>query len=289
MTIQAGEVVRCIINKSNGYYKLAEKYNGKMGYVYADYLLESSNATFEYAEELDTADDKTGLVELYGYTINNEKLFRIGLYDDNEWYEFTYPLIQVGSQDFSKDKTIAPAPKTKTTVEGEDDKLTVTKETLLSGQYADWNDFYGKLGIQRKNGKWQSWIYKIKDGKTVKSLVRNEVQVTGSPTGKLAYIVAYFGTSADSVEKASDVSISHVRVKNLNPNATTLKNVTLFEVGDVIKVDCFNNNVYLNGLPYSNVDIGSQFFGLDVGENTIKISSDDNELSSSVIYNERWL
>ena len=300
-TVPVGQTLRCYYNKKyldptdkkkkRYYYKLASKYKGYTGYVMVDNLTQASDTYYEYEEELNTADDKTGMVELYGYTINNEKLFRIGLYDDNPYYEFTYPLIQVGSKDFLKDKTVAPAPKVKTTVSGRDDKLTVTKDYLVSGRYGDWNEFVGKVGIQRKIGKWKAWIYKIKDGKTVKKLPsKSEIKVSGSPTGNLAYIVAYFGTCAESSDKASGVAITHVTVKNLNPKTTTNQNVSIFEEGDTLKVDCYNNRVYLNDKPYnSKVDIGSQFFPLEIGENTIKVSSDDTDISTSVIFNERWL
>lgn len=299
-TIPAGKTIRCIYNpkyldptdkkKERYYYKLAEKYNGHTGYVTAKNLTEASDTYYEYEEEPNTADDKMGIVELYGYTVNNEKLFRIGLYDDNPYYEFTYPLIQVGSEDFLKDKTVAPAPKTKTTVSGSGDRLTVTKDNLLSGKYGDYNEFYGKLGIQRKDGKWKAWVYKIKDGATVKQLLKGETKISGSPTGKLSYIVAYFGTSVDNIEKASGIALNHVNVKNLNPRTYTMEDVKIFEEGDVLRVDCYNNRVYKNDKPYdSHIDIGSQFFGLDVGENGIKITSDDKGITSSVIFNERWL
>lgn len=300
-TIPAGKTIRCIYNpkyldptdkkKERYYYKLAEKYKGHTGYVAVKNLTEASDTYYEYEEELNTADDKMGMVELYGYTANNEKLFRIGLYDDNPYYEFTYPIIQVGSDDFLKDKTVAPAPKTKTTVSGSGDKLTVTKDNLLSGKYGDYNEFYGKLGIQRKNGKWKAWIYKIKDGATVKQLLKGETKISGSPTGELSYIVAYFGTSAESSEKASGIAINHVTVKNIDPKTyQTNENLAIFEEGDTLRIDCYNNRVYLNDKPFeSKTDIGSQFFGLDVGENEIKITSDDTDITSSVIYNERWL
>ena len=299
-TILAGKTIRCYYDKKyldptdkskkRYYYKLAEKYKGYTGYVLISNLTEASDTYYEYEEELNTADDKMGMVELYGYTANNEKLFKIGLYDDNPYYEFTYPLIQVGSKDFLKDKTVAPAPKVKTTVSGSGDKLTVTKDNLLSGRYGSWNEFYGKLGIQRKNGKWKAWVYKIKDGTTVKQLLKNETEVVGSPTGNLAYIVAYFGTSAENSTKASGVAINHVNVKNISPKTSTNQNLTIFEEGDTLRIDCYNNRVYLNDKPFeSKTDIGSQFFGLGIGENEIKVLSDDTDISASVIYNERWL
>ena len=121
-------------------------------------------------------------------------------------------------------------------------------------------------------------------------MLKGETKISGSPTGNLAYIVAYFGTCAESPEKASGIAINHVSVKNLNPKTMTNQNISIFEEGDVLRVDCYNNRIYLNDKPYSTkVDLGSQFFPLEVGENSIKISSDDTGLSSSVIFNERWL
>ncbi|MDB2049346.1 distal tail protein Dit [Clostridium perfringens] len=272
--------------KKRYYYKLAEKYKGHTGYVAVTQVIQASDVSYEYDEELETADDKTGIIEVYGWGINGEKIFRMGLYDDDKFWEFTYPLIQVGSTDFLKDKTVAPTPKKKTEISGSDDKLTVKEETYLSGEYGDWNNFYGKLGIQRKNGKWKAWVYKIKDGKTVKSYPKSETTVYGSPTAGLAYITMYQGTQ--DPQKSSGLSLSHLKVQQLNKVNPATTNVQKFKCGDVIKFDCFNSVVYLNGKEYNNVDIGSQFFPLETGENIIKLRSDDDDLSTEVIYNERW-
>lgn len=300
-TIPAGASIRCIFDpsyldsededKSRYYYKLAQPYNGYDGYVLVENLTAASNTYYEYAEKLETADDKVGIVELYGYTANNEKLFKMGMYDDNPYYEFTYPIIQVGSKDFLKDKTVAPAPKTKISASGNDEKLTVTKDALLSGRYGDWNKFYGKIGIQRKEGNWKAWVYKIEAGQTVKQILQNDTNVSGSPKGNLAYVVAYFGTCADSRENASGVAINNIEVKDLTPEKSKInKNITIFDIGDTLKVDCYNNRIYLNDKPFSSkVDIGSQFFPLELGDNTIRILSDDDNVSSSIIFNERWL
>jgi len=298
-TVYKGNIIRCITSKKyldptdkkkeRYYYKLAKKYKGYTGYVLISCLTEASDTYYDYEIEPETADDKLGMVEVYGYTANNEQLFRMGLYDDNPYYEFTYPLIRVGNKDFLKDKTVAPAPKTVTRYEGDSDKLTVTKDALLSGKYGSWNEFWGKLGVQRKNGKWKAWVYKIDNGKTVKPLTKKEVKISGSPTGSLSYIVVYFGTSADTAAKASGMALTHVSIKNLNTSITSAENIKKFNAGDVIKIDCYNNNTYLNDLPFSDIDIGSQFFELTPGESQIKINSDDDDLSSSVIFNERWL
>ncbi|WP_434796621.1 SH3 domain-containing protein [Terrisporobacter vanillatitrophus] len=295
-TISAGDTVRLISStkyldpsdqkKQRYYYKLREKYKGYTGYVAVSQVMEASDTYYEYDEELETADDKTAALEIYGYSENNEKIFRLGLYDDDKYYEFTYPLIQIGSKDFLKDKTIAPKPKTETSVNSSDDKLTVTTDTILSGQYGEWNDFYGKVGIQRQDNEWFAWVYKYKDGRLVKRLVSDKITVNGSPSQALSYIVLYIGTQ--DINKASGTALYKLEVKNLNPTTEEESNILKFNQGDVLKLDCYNNAVYLNDKEFSNIDIGSQFFELEQGENIIKVRSDDEDISTDVIFNERW-
>ncbi|WP_312288072.1 SH3 domain-containing protein [Terrisporobacter sp.] len=273
--------------KKRHYYKLAEKYKGYTGYVAVTQVIEASDTYYEYDEELETADDKTAAIEIYGYSVNNEKIFRLGLYDDDAHWEFTYPLIQIGSKDFLKDKTIAPKPRTETSLNASDDKLTIKKDTLLSGQYGDWNDFYGKIGIQRQGKKWLAWVYKYESGKLVKRLLSNETTVNNSPSQALSYIVLYIGTQ--DINKPSGAALYNLEVKNLNPTTEEETNILKFNQGDVLKLDCYNNTVYLNDKEFSDLDIGSQFFELEQGENIIKVRSDDEEISTDVIFNERWL
>lgn len=295
-TIPGGETVRLISSKKyldpsdkkkkRYYYKLAEKYKGYTGYIGVSQVVEASNVSYEYDEELETSDDKTGIIEIYGWSNNNEKIFRLGLYDDDKYWEFTYPKIQVGSKDFLKDKTLAPAPRTSTEVNGSDDKLTVKEDTLLSGEYGDYNDFYGKIGIQRIGEKWLAWVYKYKDGVLKKKLVSDETSVNGSPMAELSYITLYMGTQ--DTAKASGTALYKLEVKRLNKLNEETTNISTFNEGDVFKFDCYNNLVYQNDKIYSNVDIGSQFFELNTGENTIKVRTDAEEVSTDVIYNERW-
>ena len=203
--------------------------------------------------------------------------------DENEYYEFNYPLCTVGGKEFIKDNNRAPEPKISESYSASEDKLTVTRDYLLSGAYGNWNDFCGKIGIKRENGKWQAWFIKRDDGNTVKQLMSTSKSVTGAPSGNLAYITIYMGTNN---AKPSSMSFSNISVKNLNPKTYT-NNIRKFEKGDVVKVDCYNNKVFLNDIQYSNFDIGSQFFSLEVGENIIKTSSDKGT-HTSVIFNEKF-
>lgn len=299
--IPSGEIVRIINEKiweeskdsdgnvtasNNDYwYKLETAWKGHNGYIKGNNVALANNVSIEYPEEPETADDKTGIIELYGYDSNGAQLFQLSMIDDNEWYEFNYPVAKVGSKEFIKDTSTAPTPKTKTTNKVDNDKLTVTKDYLLSGKYGDWNDFRGKIGIKRVNGVWQAWFIKMQSGKVVKQMFSPSRKVTGSPTGNLSYITIYIGTNSD---KPTGMSFEKIEVKNLTPVDTTTKNARKFLAGDVLKIDCFNNRVWLNDKLYNNVEIGSQFFQLETGTNIIKLTS-DKDPTTTVIFNEKYL
>ncbi|MGL5330204.1 MAG: phage distal tail protein, partial [Peptostreptococcaceae bacterium] len=271
------------------YYKLAKSYNGYWGYVKVGNVKVANNVVYEYAEELETADDKTGVVEVYGYSANNEQLFKLSMVDDNEYYSFNYPDITVCGKTFLKDNNVAPAPKVSSETSGSDDKLTVKQEYILSGAYGDWNNFYGKIGITRKDNYYQAWVVKMKGGQVVKQLFSPTKSVSNATKSKLSYITVYIGTSNKDNSKASGMSVEHISVKNLNPSNPATQNIKKFQAGDILKVDCFNNQVWLNDVRYNKFEIGSQFFPLELGENIIKVASDDGEVHTSVIFNEQYL
>ena len=50
----------------------------------------------------------------------------------------------------------------------------------------------------------------------------------------------------------------------------------------------YNNRVWLNDQLYNNIEIGSQFFPLEVGENIIRITSDKGT-HSSIVFHEKFL
>lgn len=303
-TIPAGTVIRCNTAKhgDNKFYKLAKKYKGYTGYVYISNLIQASDVVFEYPdiEDEEKADDKTGMIELYLFDSNNSKIGKIGLYDDDPYYEFTYPLVQVGNTNFLKDKTVAPDPKVATEIKESNGKLTVSKENQLSGKYGSWNDFFGKIILKRQRKivkianklttkyAWSAEVYKIVDGKVYKPIKKREISSFDYPDTDLASIALYIGTSGTQ-EKASAMSLNDLVVKNLKPKTTEVnKNVKIFEEGDTLEIDCCNGEIRLNDEDFSSyVDVGSQFFELVPGENIIKISSDDDEIVSSIIFNER--
>ena len=300
-TIPAGEVVRVIDERlweqdkdSNGnittsnddyWYKIETAWNGHWGYVKGNNLQPATNVSVKYPVEPETSDDKIGTIEVYGYDNNGSQLFKMSMTDENGYYEFNYPKTTVGGKEFLSDISIAPEPKIKNTNSVNNGQLVVTKDYLLSGQYGSWNDFYGIFGIKRENGNWQAWYQKMENGYVVKQHWSAYQPMHNAPTGNLSYITLFIGTNGD---KPADMSLQRLTVKNLTPQDPVTTNIKKFQAGDVLKVDMYNNRVWLNDKLYNNIEIGSQFFPLEVGENTIRIISDKGT-HSNIVFHEKFL
>lgn len=288
-TIPVGTKLRVYSSTDKGYYKLYSAYNGKIGYVYSTNVTDMQNVYVDYSEDefVKTADDRTGTCEIYGYDSNNTRLFKLAITDDNKYYEFNQPSIRVGGTTILKDNTAVSMPNKKPKYSGNEDQLNITYDYLLSGAVGGWNDFYGELGIQRKDGKWQAWIYKMDGSTPVKKLEFKEQEVNGAPTGDLAFITIYMGTQDD--KKMCGMAISDVRIVTLNDIDPETQNITQFGVGDDIQIDCYNNRVIYNGKLFYDIDIGSQFIELESGNNTLKLVSDDPNMVATILFNERYL
>ena len=300
-TIPAGEVVRVIderlweqdkdndgnvtVSNDDYWYKIETAWNGYWGYVKGNNLQPATNVSVKYPVEPETSDDKIGTIEVYGYDNNGSQLFKMSMTDENGYYEFNYPKTTVGGKEFLSDISIAPEPKIKNTNSVSNGQLVVTKDYLLSGQYGNWNDFYGTFGIKRENGNWQAWYQKMENGYVVKQHWSAYQPIHNAPTGNLSYITLFIGTNGD---KPSDMSLQRLTVKNLTPQDPVTTNIKKFQAGDVLKVDMYNNRVWLNDKLYNNIEIGSQFFPLEVGENTIRIISDKGT-HSNIVFHEKFL
>ena len=295
-TIPPGKCIRVITNitypldgdddAKGKFFKLAKKYEGTTGYVFIENLVKASEYTVDYEDKPDTSDDKTGVVELYGFSANNVQLFKLSMIDDNEYYEFTYPLIKKNGEDFLKDKTVAPAPKTVTTYSGNTKKV----ENILSGEYGDWNEFYGELYIERKENKWYAYVQKIVYGNVVKTIKSKTVTDTKNKDEKLSYLVIYIGTTGNA-DKASGMSITDIKVyAGAEIDNTVTYNFQNFEVGDVVTIDNNVPAVYINDVETNEIiDVGSAFFPLLPGENILKVASDDEGMTVDVLWNDRNL
>ena len=269
-------------------------YNGKTGYVSTKYLsavkaIKGADIQVYDTRNTDTADDKLGIIELYGFDSNNQKLFKLSLRDANFYYEYTHPEVQIGNNIVLKDNDSVPAPKTKTE---KNDKGEDVKVNDLSGKFGKWNEFYGNIKIKREtvNGKqqWYCEVNKIVNGAVTATLKSSNLVADNYPKGSLNHVVLYIGAYQD--KPTVDMTLTHLQIKSLNKPATEKVNVNIFREGDELVIDCRENKVLLNNEPYmQHVDIGSSFFTVPVGDTNYRIISDDNEITSSVTLTERWL
>ena len=302
-SIPIGKCIRCIVNPNYidkdakiTYYKLAKAYNGITGYVAKGNLVDASDYQVAYDEETyKTADDKTGICSVFGYSSDGTQLFSMNFIDDNNYYEFSYPLIRKNGTDFLKDVTKAPDPKYTTTYSESNGKLVANKKYKLSGTYGNWNDFYGELYIERKNNKWYAYIKKMTHDdvhSVLKTLSSKTVTDTANSDKNLSYVVVYIGTTGDSA-KACGMAVSFIEVKSdqsaeiENPGDVNWQG---FEEGDAISIDCANASVELNQIDTPGIiDVASDFFDLLPGENTIKVVTDDSNPTITVTYDARYL
>ena len=297
-----GTVVRCITtthvdpnNSDRKYYKLAKKVNGYMGYIDTSLITEASNVSFSYDESEDYlyADDKTGIVELYGFDANGAKLFCLGMYDDNEWYEYTYPKCVIGTREVLKDATKVPKPNQLTVSNGSGDNVSVGVTNYMSGKFGDWNEFYGDWNISRKkvdgNYVWEVSVSKIKDGVVTKTQKSTNIKYSDLPTGELAYVALYMGTTG-TLSNASAVDFTHLVINEINPTTEEEENITYFKQGDILDIDFESGRAYLNHDDRTDlIAADSELFEIETGVNNIKVVSDDNDVSVSAVIKEKWL
>ena len=295
-TIPAGKCIRCYYDTKypttgkddvkGKFYKLAKPYDGTTGYVWIENLVQANDYEVDYDPDIETADDKLGVVELYGFSANNVQLFKLSMVDDNEFYEFTYPLIRKNGEDFLKDKTVAPEPKKVTTYNGDTKKV----KAILSGKYGSWNEFYGELYIERIKNKWYAYVSKIKEGEVVKKIKSKTVTDKANQDEELSYIVIYFGTTGNA-EKASGMAITDINVYTATKIEDNKEyNFQEFEAGDMLTIDNSIPAVYLNDEERNDlIDVGSAFFSLEPGENYIKIASDDDVPNVDIMWNDKYL
>lgn len=273
-------------------------YKGQSGYVSVSYLASLKSSGFaaipnnfavrQVSDSPETADDKLGTIELYGFDSNGQKLFKMALKDTNEWYEYTQPEVQIGNNTVLKDTDSVPAPRTKI---DKDDKGNETTVNDLSGKFGKWNEFYGNIKVRRKTignkHQWYCEVNKIKDNQVITSIKTSELISDSYPKGSLNHLVLYIGAYKDKEPVA--MTLTHVSVNQLNTVAPEV-NQKIFKNGDVLVIDCSSNMVYLNSEPYmQHLDIGSQFFELNSGNSDIRIFSDDDGIYSNVTLSERWL
>ena len=268
-------------------------YGGKTGYVYMSYVtkLATSSAitiigkdTSDKAEE-NTADSaKMGLLELYGFDSQNNKLFKCQLLDNNYYYMHNTPTISIGSNKVLTDATNCPAPKTKTDEDGNKIKI----DSGMSG--SAWNRFYGNFHVKRVNGIWKVGIRK-RDAQNnlIKELTVDNLSNGNYPTGDLAYIVIYMAGYGNYPIQNMGMNMLHIF--DMTPEIPEQFNQIIFESGDIVNIDCENNTVIKNGDDFiQHLDIGSTFFSLSPGVNNISVATScKNQVSAAISFKEKFI
>jgi hypothetical protein len=283
-TIPGDTPLRIHTYSVQGYYKLYIPYSGKIGYVDALKVETVNDVPIEYPESdlIISDDNKTGICEVYGYSSTGTRLFKLCLSDENEYYSFVTPTVYIGENKALEDiTTVSSGNRVSDT-----DEYDVSHDYLSEDNF-DWNDFYGELGIRRENNRWQAWIYKIENGATVKKLMLKEQEISGAPTEQLHHVIIYMGTQDE--KNMCGMAITDIQVDKINDIYQTDCNVAPFKPGDEIKIDCYNNKVYLNNKLYNNIDINSKFIELVSGNNVLKATSNRSNMFVTVLFNERYL
>ena len=244
----------------------------------------------KYEDDPGYADDKMGTVEVYGFGTNGNQLFKLCMFDDNPYFEYTQPQVRIGSRVVLKDTSKTPKPKPKT----ETSQNQTTTSYYLGGKHGDWNEYIGWFTLTRKKvGNQYVWdveVTKEKDGNIVNRQASKNLKYTDLPTEELSYLAIYIGTNAATMNKCSAMCISHIEVQSLTPKTSTEQDVTYFKQGDVLDLDFENSNCYLNReLRNDLVDIGSTYFSIEPGETEIVVNSDDTNASLSVAVKEKWI
>jgi hypothetical protein len=144
--------------------------------------------------------------------------------------------------------------------------------------------------VERIDGKVYASINKVEDGiikKTISSSTYLDSSIVADK--ELSYIVLYIGTRADNIEKASDMALNYAVITNEDGVIEETVNTPQILANSEIVIDNSIPQVLVDNQEANHlVDIGSDFFDLTQGENTIKISSNAT-VNCDVIYNERYL
>lgn len=282
--------------KERWWMKLYTKYKGVMGYVCYGDVAQASQVNFVQDVEFVSADDLTGICEVYGMSPTGAQLFRVEVSDDTPWYEVNVPRVVVGGKQISS-FTTTPAPKkqiTNTTSAGSSSS-SYEVNYIRGGTVGSWNDLNGEWYIKRYKNENGSYTWKIQLRKISKGNVigTKTFDYTSKEQGadKLAYLVIYMGSTKTDLSKTSSMSINDIKIKSTdNLDATVDENVEYFGEGDILDIDFNNRKIYLNQTQANELlDIGSTFFDIEVGDTEVKFVSDDDNIVIGTTIREKWV
>ena len=293
-TLKPSATLPYVSTASTGWYKVT--YKGKDAYVTNDKTLTSKATVSTRATGGDNpvyAEDQLGLMELYGFDQNGQKLFKFLIKDSEEFFEFTQPEVYIGTNNVLKDSKKVPAPNI--VKEYDDDGKLKEEKTVASGVYGSWNDFEGTFTIKRtKNSKgdftWTAKVEKVVNGKITATLsTSNSLVNSNYPNGNLNHVVLFIGKYQNH-EAVKEMGLTELSVQQLNKVDIEEQNVQIFKAGDILKIDSESGEVLLNGESFlEELDIGTQFFSVPAGKSQFIVNSDDDTMNVLVGVKERWL
>ena len=275
---------------SNGWGKTT--YNSKTGYVCMQYTSKVSNTRASETTSEPSAENKIGQLQVLGYDANGTRLFCAKMIDAEKWFEYSEPMMYVGSKLELDDNKKCPTPQQ---IENKDDDGKVTsKEDTDSGAFGDWNCTTGRFIITRKtvNGKqqWYCEVQKLGNGEVVAKRLNTNTLVSSSyPTGDLANIVIFFGQYGNE-PVVDTMVISDIQVTDLGEIPEPQVKQPIFKQGKDLLIDVAKQKVYYDGELYmSNLDIGSEFFTIPTGSSRMLVKTDDTGADVEVGLRKRWI
>lgn len=212
-----------------------------------------------------TSPQQIGRAEVYFLDVNGNTLAKVAMKDVHSRYERNYGEIRLG--DLTDYETIV---------------------NYSPGSKGLWNDFYGRLTVQRKGRSWLVNIgqYDLETSTLYAQHTRSFYDADNRFSAKVATVVV--SLMAHGTYPTTDMSVSAIRIWDLPPVAPD-ETPIIFNAGDVLEIDTGKAVIRKNGeLFMQYLDPSSTFFGLEPGLNTVGVTpvgASDVELT----YRERWL
>lgn len=279
--------------------------------------------------EASSADEKEkGMFRVAGWTASGKRIFMFQMWDGQQYYEANDLRMWLGDSVVYEPDVKLPKQKYKQVKSGYKEitekykdkkgkiqtrkkKVPTYKNVKIdSGQAGIWNNWNGEFYLERRKKKSKSGAYYyeytpklyriVKDSKGRTSLkwagsgMKSYTDTTANGGWKyvggepLAFITVQFCQYAADVTMKT-MQASHMYVQELYPDKVN-ESPIIFEAGDEVEVNCFDNSVTKNGEPFmQNVDIGSVFFPIEPGTMETVVNSDDNTAVHEARLVQRYL
>lgn len=216
-----------------------------------------------FVTQKSTAANQTGRVEIYLLDPNEVVIGKLAMKDPTKNYTANYGEAAIGSR--------------------------TDRKHIINyvGNNNVWNNFYGKLQISRIGNVWSARIgkYDPVKGRHYARIQVDYTDIAGKFAGPLNSIVMHIGIHG--LTQWTTQSIDSITVTKINQVKTEEKPL-IFQAGDVLEIDHYTNQVFLNGELYmSELNPGSNFFALKPGAQTLGYAP-DGAASVEIKYRSRW-